>query len=115
MFALRARGIALFQARHLALLRGGWLVFAENPASDFPAEIAQQEEKGDGEDDHQDLCGEREPAPVGEEMADDGNAQAGDARAEQQAHTDAEAASERAAVDISACLWRQLGFWRAGC
>src|SRR5581483_3642231 len=113
MFALRARGIALFQARHLALLRGGWLVFAEYPASDFPAETAQQEEKGDGEDDHQDLCGEREPAPVGEEMADDGNAQAGDARADQQAHADAEATAEWTAVDIPPRFRGQLCFGRA--
>lgn len=108
MFALRARAIPLFQARHLALLGGGWLVFAEYPASDFPAEIAQQEKKGDGEDDYQNLGGERKPAPVGEEMADDGNAQAGDARAKQQAHTDAEATAERTAVDIPTRFRRQL-------
>src|SRR5579872_3774875 len=90
MFALRTGGVALFQACHLALLRGGWLVFAEYAASDLPAEVAQQEKSHDSHDDHQDLCCKREPASVGEEMADDGDTQAGDTRAEQQAHTDAE-------------------------
>src|SRR5260370_42443701 len=110
MLARSQRNLPLLQTCHLSQLAGGWLVFAENPEPDLPADIAQQKKSCDGEDDYQDLCCEREPASVGEEMAYYGNAQAGDTRAEQQAHADAEAAAERAAVDLASRLWWQLGF-----
>ncbi len=110
MLTLRTCNLPLLQARHLSQLAGGWLVFAENPAPDLPACIAQQKKSCDGEDDYQDLCCEREPASVGEEMAYYGNAQAGEACAKQQAHTEAKATAERTAVDRSPRFGRQLRF-----
>ncbi len=110
MLARSQRNLPLLQARHLSQLAGGWLVFAENPEPDLPACIAQQKKSCGSEDDYQDLCCEREPASVGEEMAYYGNAQAGYTRAEQQAHADAEATAERAAVDLASRLWWQLCF-----
>ena len=83
LLALRTRAIALLQAGHLADLRGGWLVFAEDPASDLPAEVAEQEEADDDDDDDQDLGQQGEQAPAREEVADDGDAEAGDTGAEE--------------------------------
>lgn len=56
LLPLRARAVALFQARHFAYLGGGWVVFAEDSASDFPTEEAEQDEADDDEDDDEDLC-----------------------------------------------------------
>ena len=108
MLTLRTCKLPLLQTCHLSQLAGGWLIFAEYSAPDFPAGIAQHKKSCDGENYHQGLYYKREPASAGKEMAQHGNAQAGDACAEQQAHTNAKATAKRAAVDISSRLGEQL-------
>lgn len=110
---MRPCSIALFQTRHLAYLGRRWFVFAEDPAANLPAEEAEQEEADDDEDDDQDLCQQGERAPAREEVADDGDAEAGDTGADEQTHAEAETAAERTAVDIAARLRWELRWGRA--